>query len=241
MNDLKFALRQLLKNPGFTAVAVLTLGTGGQTPDGYRSKPKSSPRPGAARRRDSSRSRGPTTRAGHFEAFPSAGWDGLGSVETCGRRAGPPVEYRKATPGRAARNLLCLARSRLAIKLGIHRFRVGRRVALMSGLGVIEQRAQGRARARVTDNPFPGCVAIHFWQEPRQIRDEFLAIRRRQVADGCFDFLQRAHGGRLRGPESPRKRSTRNAATAPVRRLSSSGYIGVEPRQIRLLTSSPTY
>ena len=28
MNDLKFAVRQLLKNPGFTAVAVLTLTLG---------------------------------------------------------------------------------------------------------------------------------------------------------------------------------------------------------------------
>ena len=28
MNDLKFAFRQLLKNPGFTAVAMLTLALG---------------------------------------------------------------------------------------------------------------------------------------------------------------------------------------------------------------------
>ncbi len=31
MNDLKFAVRQLLKNPGFTAVAVLTLAFGAKT------------------------------------------------------------------------------------------------------------------------------------------------------------------------------------------------------------------
>jgi hypothetical protein len=35
MNDLKFAFRQLLENPGFTAVAVLTLalGIGSQIPE----------------------------------------------------------------------------------------------------------------------------------------------------------------------------------------------------------------
>jgi len=32
MNDLKFAFRQLLKNPGFTAVAVLALGIGLSAP-----------------------------------------------------------------------------------------------------------------------------------------------------------------------------------------------------------------
>ena len=30
MNDLKFAFRQFLKNPGFTAVAVLTLALGAE-------------------------------------------------------------------------------------------------------------------------------------------------------------------------------------------------------------------
>ena len=39
MNDLKFAFRQLLKNPGFTAVAVLTLGIGAITAISTQSAP----------------------------------------------------------------------------------------------------------------------------------------------------------------------------------------------------------
>jgi len=38
MNDLKFAYRQLLKNPSFTAVAVLALGLGASTTGGARSQ-----------------------------------------------------------------------------------------------------------------------------------------------------------------------------------------------------------
>lgn len=53
MNDLKFAYRQVLKTPGFTAVAVLTLGSGDRTLGGRQSTPKASRLPAAVLRRDS--------------------------------------------------------------------------------------------------------------------------------------------------------------------------------------------
>jgi hypothetical protein len=194
MNDLAIAFRQLLKNPGFTAVAVLTLGSTDRTPGDRRSRPKSNRLLAAMPPRGNSTSLVRTRRAHHFAGAPDAGWDGQGSLETFGKRGARPPGCRAAVDYSIAKTSLCPARSRVAIELGVRSLREGRRIALKFRLRLVEERAQARARARVANNPLPRRVPVQFRQQRRQIRDQFLAICGRQTSDGGLDFLHRVHG-----------------------------------------------
>jgi hypothetical protein len=203
MNELHFAFRPLLKNSGFIAVAVLTLEIGDRTHGDRQSRSKSNRLLAAMPPRGNSTSLGRTRRAHHFAGAPDAGWDGPGSLETSGKQGARPPGCRAAVDDSIAKTSLCPARSRVAIELGVRSLRKGRRIALKFRLRLVEERAQGRARARVADYPLPRRVAVQFRQERGQIRDQFLTICRSQISDGGLDFLHRVHGCtvlRLHGP-----------------------------------------
>ena len=185
------------KKPRVTATCVFTQGSGGQIPDGHQSRPKSNRHPAAMPPRDSSELRARTKHADRFAAVPDAGLDGQDPPETCDKPRAWPPEYHAEVRGRAARNAVCHAISRLAVKLFVRCLTEALRIPPQLRFHVIEKRAQGGARARVTDNRLPRRVSIQLGQQIRQAGHELLPLCPRQIPDSRFDFLDGAHVAKL--------------------------------------------
>jgi hypothetical protein len=207
MNDLKFACRQLLKNPGFTPMAAVIPENADRTPDDRRSTPRSIRLRAAAPPRGSSKSIAQPMLADHSAIAPDVDLDGMGFREICDRQGERLLECRAAVPCTVARKLACLGKSRLAVKLFARGFHECRWIAPILRCRIVEKRAQGRTRARVLHNPFPGRITVQLRKKSRQIRDELCALGRRQTLDGGFDFLYRTHSQKLRDRRSVGKPS----------------------------------
>ena len=189
----------MAEEPGFTAVAALTPGSGGRTLGGCRSTPKASRFPADMPRRDSSASHARTKLVGRRACAPDADSGARVLPETCGKSDGRPLECRAAVTGRVAKKSVCRAKSRMTIKLGVRRLRAARRILLVYRFSLIQQSAQSRTWARVAEDAFPGSVAIQLRQQGRQARHQFLAFLRRKSLDGFFDFFYRAHASKIPG------------------------------------------
>lgn len=215
MNDLRSALRQLLKNRSFTvhapqcyggrAAAALTLESGGRTPDDHRSTPKASRLPAAVPPRDSSVSHARTMLGGRSAGAPGADSGARVLLGTGGRPSGRPVECAAAVPGRVAKNSVCRAKSRMAVKLGLRCLRACRLTLPIFGLSLIQQRAQSGTWARIAEDALPRCITIQLRQQSRQTRYEFLAFLSGEALDSRLDFLHRAHGSKDTAPTGPRQ------------------------------------
>lgn len=174
-------------------------GNDDRTPGGYQSKSRSSRRLDVAQRRDSSKSRERTMHGDHTAISPTANWDERDSEGISDRRTAPSAGYWRAVPDRAARTPLCRAKSRMSLEFRLRCLRKSRGITTIRFPGFVKKCRQRRTRAGVADDAFPGRIAIQFWEETGQVRDEFMAFFGRQVTDGGLDFLQRAHCGKLRG------------------------------------------
>ena len=189
--------------------------SGDQRFDGRQSTPRSNPPPVAARPPGSLTSPGPTRLADRCADAPDAGWDGPGFPEIFGKPAAPLRGGRAADPGRVARSWWCLAKSRRAVQFHVRSLRQGRGIPAIFNLCLIEQRAQSGAGTRLADDSFPRGIAIEFGQERGQIGDEFFALDAGKTLDGSFDFLHRAHGGRLSGGRRCGKRAANRLMEQP--------------------------
>ncbi len=194
MNDLRFAFRQLLKNPGFTAVAVLIPESGGRTPGDRQSTPKANRLPAAVPRRDTSESHARTKLSDRFADVPDANSGGLVLRKTCGKSDARPVESRAAVARKIARRPVCREKSHVPFELRIRRLRASGRIPLILRLSLIQQRAQSRTWTRITNQTLPGRIPIQFRKQRGQLGHEGFTFGRRQFSDGSGDLLHCAHG-----------------------------------------------
>ncbi len=207
MSDLKFAFRQLLKNPGFAAVAVLTLGSGGRIPCGCRSKSRSS------RRHDAGPLRGnpvlpERTRLWNCPAVArDAGRDAPDLRGICGSLHARPAGCAASGFDRGSKTLPTPWTSRVALKLIVRRFPELLRVFFALGLHFIQQLFQRGTRTRVVNDPLPLRVAIQFRHQGGQVFRQPLPVRGRQRTDGRLNILNCAHVGTIpRRPWSDKSR-----------------------------------
>ena len=108
-----------------------------------------------------------------------------------------PVEDFGVVPDRDAKNPPCRARSRAAIEFCFGGLRESRWILAVFCLDLIDQRAQGRARAGIANHSFPRRVAIQLRQQCRQAPRQFFPLFRRKFLDGYCDFLNAAHTVKL--------------------------------------------
>lgn len=181
----------------FDACASLTRGSDDRTSDDRQSIPKPSRLLDAGQPPDNLASPEQTKRVDRCAGALIADLGGRGSPKTCGRPFEPPAERRVAASHRVAKKTLNHARSRTAIELCVRGRGHCLWVPSVCGLCLVEDRAQGRPTPRVVKEAFPGCVAVQFGQQPRQVCYQFLLFRQGKVLDSRLDLLHSAHSRNL--------------------------------------------
>ena len=193
MNDLTFTIRQLVKNPGFTAGAVITLGSGGRIPCGCRSKSMSNRRRDAGPPRDSPGLSGRTRLWNSRAVAPAAGRGAPDFRGVCGSFHARTDGCAQASFDIGPKTLLNPWGSQVALELIARSFPELLRSLFAFDLDFIQQFLQRGTRTRVVNDPLPYRVAVQFRYQSGQVLRQPLPLRGRQRTDGCLDFLNRAH------------------------------------------------
>jgi len=184
--------------PGIQAAGplVVKLGSSYRILDGCQSRPTASHRPPAGPPHDSSRLRERTKPEDHCAGVPDANWDVRYLLGICETQNELLAESRAGVFRKAARRSVCRARSRVALEFRVSGFRTVGWILAELHLGLVQKSAQGGAGTGITNNTFPGCIAVQFREQRRQLLHQLGPLNGRQFANGLRNFLNRAHTAR---------------------------------------------